>query len=1121
MQPKPWFWLRFKCDGAFLFLTFLFFFCVRQFKNFMLSFCRGEQMKVFLFENNQMYNIVSKQLDKIKQGLDEGRKQFIIVPDRFSLNMEKMIMEKLLLTATFDVEVLTFSRLANLVLKDFSGKKVLSMLEAILIVEYLISQNKDKLVCFQRVPLSSNFAKIIFDTISQLKGCKISANDVKNSLKNLPNINLKQKMQDIALIYDLYENYIKDNFVDSNNKLSILAEKLAVSDFFSSADVHFVNFYDFTGQDFDIIRQIIKKSNLTTFADLKGEGNNKDVFFLTIAQKIKDMADELGAKVVTVKAENHYNKINTHISNNLFAMEKDVLPLKNSGNIELFSAENIQEEVEFLVREILSTVNGGANFGEICVNCCDFAGYQNILTSTFDKYQIPYFLDEKISLTNTELAKLLLASSRCSMGGFLTDDVLKLVANGLVNLDSDEKESFFTYANKFGILGNMWLKKVVLKNEDEKFLQFDETKLAFIKPFEKFDKQIKKSGCVQDFADAFLTLMSDLSLEEKLQELSISFEQKGELKQASIFRQSFDKISGILSNISEILGFYSVSFNDFMDIFEMALETTQISPLPMGTNCVLIGQMLSTLFEPTKLMFVLGATEENLPAWQSDVGILTDFEIALLENIKITPTIEELNKKTVLMIVQNLSVAEKLVISYPANLSTKQTQISKVMQDLSKMFSFMGANLPVVSISQFNENKLEQGDFTYLFPTLKHLINIFAMGEREEFYKLQQQYFKESNFTFPTEEMPRFVQNAQDIFFSGGTTRPTELERYFSCPFLHFVEYGLRLKEKESSRVRPVDVGNILHDIAERFAKFEKNKDLSDKEIERFVNNAFDEIISKKDYEHLLFGEQNRFLTKSLKDESIRICKAIHFQNRHSKYKIVFTEYNFSTNGKPLPEIAVYQSKKVLKLKGKVDRIDFFKNRFRVLDYKTGKHKAEFKLLDLYLGRKMQLFIYLYALTKLFPDSTPTGAFYFPINNEYQDKKATSQFENYAYNGVTVNTEENFLAQDDLVSVDNPKSSIINFSLDVTRFNHTGEKLMKDTANALTENQMRALIDYAYALCGKALAEILDGYIEPKPLTESCTFCAVKNFCPFLRKEHQPRTEDFSVDKTTFEEVLK
>ena len=102
----------------------------------------------------KIYGSKVKQLDKIKQGLDEGRKQFIIVPDRFSLNMEKMIMEKLSLTATFDVEVLTFSRLANLVLKDFSGKKVLSMLEAILIVEYLISQNKDKLVCFQCVPLS-------------------------------------------------------------------------------------------------------------------------------------------------------------------------------------------------------------------------------------------------------------------------------------------------------------------------------------------------------------------------------------------------------------------------------------------------------------------------------------------------------------------------------------------------------------------------------------------------------------------------------------------------------------------------------------------------------------------------------------------------------------------------------------------------------------------------------------------------------------------------------------------------------------------------------------------------------------------------------------------------------
>ena len=35
------------------------------------------------------------------------------------------------------------------------------------------------------------------------------------------------------------------------------------------------------------------------------------------------------------------------------------------------------------------------------------------------------------------------------------------------------------------------------------------------------------------------------------------------------------------------------------------------------------------------------------------------------------------------------------------------------------------------------------------------------------------------------------------MFFANGFTKATELERYFSCPFLHFVEYGLKLKDKE------------------------------------------------------------------------------------------------------------------------------------------------------------------------------------------------------------------------------------------------------------------------------------------------------------------------------------
>ena len=56
-------------------------------------------------------------LEKLKQNLKKGEKQLIIVPDRVVLSYETRTLEYLGIVGSFDIEVVSFSRLADLYLK--------------------------------------------------------------------------------------------------------------------------------------------------------------------------------------------------------------------------------------------------------------------------------------------------------------------------------------------------------------------------------------------------------------------------------------------------------------------------------------------------------------------------------------------------------------------------------------------------------------------------------------------------------------------------------------------------------------------------------------------------------------------------------------------------------------------------------------------------------------------------------------------------------------------------------------------------------------------------------------------------------------------------------------------
>lgn len=1092
-------------------------------------------MKVFKFESNFAFNALYSQIDFIGKCLEQGRKQYIVVPDRFSLSMEKLVMERLNLVSSFDIFVVSFSRLANMVIGKDNTKKVLSMLDAVIITQHILKKNKENLKCFTRIPASTGFAKVLFDSISQLKSCKITPGMLRYAASKQFNENLKAKIEDIALVYELYENFIQDKFVDSNNKLGLLCERMGPSQIFDDADVHFCNFLDYTDQDYDVIKEAIKCSNLVsiTIVESNEQQNNKSAYMSVVSGRIDEICDELDVKAETILSQYQLKECQNHILNNLFSLDKKCLDVK-SLPIELYNSASKEDEILFVAKRILFLVENGANFGDITVVLSDIKDYQNIVEGLFQRYQLPFWIDQNVGLADTEYFKIIKYVFDVITYGYQTDDVLKVAQNVLSSLDNNQKESFYVYAKKFGIAGSMWKEDICLKNGDNKFATFQQDKHQFLLSIVKFENAIKESKTIFDFCENVKTLINDLKLREKAEELSIYFENKGELKESSIFKQSADKIDKVLDQMCAVLGEEEISADEWQEMFLVCVSASEVSPVPMGLNCVLVGQMLSTIFEQNKYYFVVGATSQKLPAYEKDVGIISDADIACLSELKINPTIKDINKKTVFTILQNFCLwEEKLVLTMPQNSQNTQNEPSKVFDDLQNMFTANQKAIKVVNTEKLLQDNKPFSGFNnrlkFLLKTTFDVVKFVAqnkdkLSEKEKMMLKQKLSSKSLDFVLNGFHMPKYISNAPKLFFVDGHTKATEVEKYFSCPFLHFVEYGLKLKELEQNKIRPVDVGNILHDVCERYAKFCKGHVMDDSKIEDVAEMFFDEIMQKKEFEHLLLGAQSKALLIGLKQEAIKICKALNYHNKHSQYKTVFAEKSFGESDfAAMPEICVYNSKKVLKMRGKVDRVDMCQNKFRIVDYKTGKVKSEFKMLDLYMGKKMQLFIYLYAILNTYKDKIPTGAFYFPIHNDYMDEMPDYPYQNYCMNGVTIDDYQNFVLQDDLVNYENKKSGIINFSLDVTKEAKKSSKLqMKKSANAVSQQEFYAMIDYSSKLMSKALAEILNGYVCPKPTNDSCVFCSAKTFCPFSPNIGDSREKNFDVDgENFFEEVLK
>ena len=189
---------------------------------------------------------------------------YIIVPDRLSLQMEKLVLEVLQKECVFNVSVVGLTSFASKVL-DLLGEKytVLSNSEVLLITEDAIKNVEPQLMSLKKSNI--NFVYEISKVISQFKSCKISPSELENCSSLIASRN---KFHDLSLIYGEYERLIEDK-LDANKMLVKFKEKLASSSVLKNSKVYFAGFESLTEEVYELIEVLLDCTSELAFTLVK------------------------------------------------------------------------------------------------------------------------------------------------------------------------------------------------------------------------------------------------------------------------------------------------------------------------------------------------------------------------------------------------------------------------------------------------------------------------------------------------------------------------------------------------------------------------------------------------------------------------------------------------------------------------------------------------------------------------------------------------------------------------------------------------------------------------------------------------------------------------------------
>lgn len=816
---------------------------------------------------------------------------------------------------------------------------------------------------------------------------------------------------------------------------------------------------------------------------------------------------------------------------------------KNVENVHLFLAKNQYSEIENVAKQITKLVKEkNMRYRDISVITRNIDTYSSLIRAIFAEYDIPFFIDEKRDLNQNIIVQYLLSILEIFTNNFSAESVFNYLKIGFSDIEDDDIFKLENYCTKWGIKYNKWQKDFIygknsfsknnsnskadenIKNdesisskENQEVEHLNSLRKQIIEPLNNLKS---KFGTVKETTKAIYEFMQEQQIEQKIASKIKNLQEIGQIDLANEYQESYKIILEIFDEMVLVFGNEKLCIQKYTQILKTGLKNSELGKIPGTQDQVVVGDIERSRSHKVEAIFIIGLNDGNFPSINRAEGFFGDKDRELLKQDGLelaNGTIENLYEEN-FNIYKAFTTAEKeLYLSYSSSeLDGNSLRPSMLVNKIKKLFPNLVEKSDIITKNYEITNK----KMTYQ-ELLENISNLHNGSKIENIWYTVYKYYKDQNDWYQ-----KLKQDLQGIDYTnipqnidknimeklyGNTlnTSVSRLEKYAGCPFSYYLQYGLRLKEREELKVQNFDTGSFMHETIDEFFKKVNKENINlaelvtyEEKIQKLVDNVVEEKLDMGKKYTFFATPKYKILVKRLKRIVAKALKYIIEGLVYSDFNIQGTEVEFGKNGKYKPIIIQLDDGKRIEITGKIDRIDTAESEdgryLRIIDYKSSAHNID--LNEVYAGLQIQLLTYMDAVCKE-EDLMPAGVLYFSLLEQMinADKKITEEQiedelrKNFKMKGLILADVKVIKMQDK--NLDYGTSKLI--PAGITKSGDISAK----TTSGVDKEEFKILQDYIYKTIKEIAKEILKGNINIKPYNKDgkkpCDYCPYKAVCKF------------------------
>ena len=228
----------------------------------------------------------------IRKGMEHpDRRYYVIVPEQFTMQTQKTLVEMHPRGGILNIDVLSFERLAYRVLGEVGGdtRQLLEETGKNMVLQKLVQRKEEDLTYLKNQMKKAGYLDEVKSLISEFMQYEIREEELDKMLQEAEDKPLlHMKLKDVSVLYDAFREYLSGHYMTSEEVLEILVKEIPFSEKLKGSEVLLDGYTGFTPVQHKVIQELLavcRKVTVTVTMDVREDvlsrGKPHQLFYMS------------------------------------------------------------------------------------------------------------------------------------------------------------------------------------------------------------------------------------------------------------------------------------------------------------------------------------------------------------------------------------------------------------------------------------------------------------------------------------------------------------------------------------------------------------------------------------------------------------------------------------------------------------------------------------------------------------------------------------------------------------------------------------------------------------------------------------------------------------------------